>query len=224
MEQAYILLNSPEAKAFDLGQEPKESYEKYNTGKFGLGCLLAKRLVEQGARYITVSTEYEPFLGWDTHDNGHTRLKEMKKMIDTPIAQLIKDLDASGRLDRTLVIVASEFSRDMLMEGRPGLKVLDQVEVPDVIQDMKNYGMHRHFTDGCSMLMFGGGVRRGHVFGKTADERPCKTIEDPIKIDAVHQTIYHALGIHPETNYEIEKRPFYTTPDGHGIAALKLLA
>lgn len=224
MEQAYILLNSPEAKAFDLSQEPKESYDKYNTGRFGLGCLLAKRLVDQGARYITVTTEYEPFFGWDTHDNGHTRLKDMKKMIDAPIAQLIKDLDQSGKLERTVVIVASEFSRDMLTEGRPDLKVLDQVEVPDIIEDMKNYGMHRHFTDGCSVLMFGGGIKRGHVFGKTADERPCKTIENPIKIDSIHQTIYHALGIPPDKNYEIEKRPFYTTPDGHGKVEFGLLA
>ena len=223
MEQAYILLNSPEAKAFDLSQEPKESYDKYNNGKFGLGCLLAKRLVDQGARYITVTTEYEPFFGWDTHDNGNTRLKDMKKMIDSPIAQLISDLDASGKLERTIVIVASEFSRDMLTEGRPDLKVQDQVKVPDIIEDMKNYGMHRHFTDGCSMLMFGGGVKRGHVFGKTADERPCKTIENPIKIDSIHQTVYHALGIPPDKNYEIEKRPFYTTPDGHGKAEPGLL-
>ncbi len=225
MEQAYMLLNSPEAKAFDLSQEPKESYAKYDTGgRFGLGCLLARRLLDQGARYITVTTEYEPFLGWDTHDNGHTRLKDMKKMIDAPIAQLIKDLDESGKLERTLVIVASEFSRDMLTEGRPDLKVLDQVEVPDIIEDLKNYGMHRHFTDGCSILMFGGGIKRGHVFGKTADERPCKTIENPIKIDSIHQTIYHALGIPPDKNYEIEKRPFYTTPDGHGKVEYGLLA
>jgi len=223
MEQAYILLNSPEAKAFDLSLEPKASYDVYNNGKFGLGCLLAKRLTEEGARFITVTTEYEPFFGWDTHDNGHTRLKDMKKMIDAPIAQLIKDLDQSGRLDRTLVIVASEFSRDMLTEGRPEAKVLDQVEVPDVIEDMKNYGMHRHFTDGCSILMFGGGIKRGHVYGKTADERPCKTIESPIKIDRIHQTIYHALGIAPDTHYEIEKRPFYTTPDGKGEAEMELL-
>jgi hypothetical protein len=223
MEQAYILLNSPEAKAFDLSQEPKEKYDVYNTGKFGLGCLMAKRLVDQGARYITVTTEYVPFEGWDTHENGHTRLVGMKKMIDAPIAQLIKDLDESGRLDKTLVIVASEFSRDMLMEGRPDLRVLDQVEQPDIIEDIKNYGMHRHFTDGCSMLMFGGGIKQGSVFGKTADERPCKTIANPIKIAEVHQTIYHALGIAPETNYEIEKRPFYTTPDGKGKVAEGLL-
>jgi hypothetical protein len=223
MEQAYILLNSPEARAFDLGEESKESYDLYNTGKFGLGCLLAKRLTEQGARFITVTTEYEPFFGWDTHDNGHTRLKDMKQLIDAPIAQLIKDLDQSGRLDRTLVVVATEFSRDMLTEGRPDLKVLDQVEVPDVIEDLKNYGMHRHFTDGVSMLLFGGGIKKGHVFGKTADERPCKTIENPIKIDSIHQTIYHALGIPPETNYIVEQRPFYTTPDGHGKAVPDLI-
>jgi hypothetical protein len=224
MEQAYMLLNSPEAKAFDLSQEPKESYDKYNTGRFGLGCLLAKRLVDQGARYITVTTEYEPFFGWDTHDNGHTRLTDMKKLIDSPIAQLIKDLDQSGKLDRTVVIVASEFSRDMLTEGRPDLKVQDQVQVPDIIEDLKNYGMHRHFTDGCSVLMFGGGIKRGHVFGKTADERPCKTIENPIKIDSIHQTIYHALGIPQDKHYEIEKRPFYTTPDGKGKVEYGLLA
>lgn len=216
MEQAYILLNSPEAKAFDLSLEPKASYDIYNTGKFGLGCLMAKRLTEQGARFISVTTEYEPFKGWDTHDNGYTRLIDMKKQIDGPVAQLIKDLDESGRLDRTLVILASEFSRDMMVEGRPDLKVQEQVEQPDIIQDIKNYGMHRHFTDGCSMLMFGGGIKKGSVYGKTADERPCKTIENPIVIDQVHQSIYHALGIVPDANYIIEKRPFYTTPDGLG--------
>ncbi|MEZ4901648.1 MAG: DUF1501 domain-containing protein [Spirosomataceae bacterium] len=78
MEQAYMLLNSPESKAFNLSTEPKESYDIYNTGRFGLGCLLAKRLTEQGARFISVTTEYEPFFGWDTHENGHTRLVDMK--------------------------------------------------------------------------------------------------------------------------------------------------
>jgi hypothetical protein len=223
MEQAYTLLNSPESKAFDLSTEPKESYNIYNTGRFGLGCLLAKRLTEQGARFISVTTEYEPFKGWDTHENGHTRLKDMKKQIDGPIAQLIKDLDKSGRLDRTLVVLASEFSRDMMVEGRPDQKVQEQVNQPEILNDLKFYGMHRHFTDGCSMLMFGGGIKKGFVYGKTADERPCKTIENPIKIDQVHQTIYQALGMSPDTQYEVEKRPFYTTPDGKGKAVPELL-
>lgn len=224
MEQAYMLLNSPEAKAFDLSQEPRESYEIYNTGKFGLGCLLARRLTEQGARFISVTTEYEPFKGWDTHENGYTRLIDMKKQIDAPVAQLIKDLKKTGHLDRTLVIVASEFSRDMMLEGRPGATVKEQVNQPDVIEDIKHYGMHRHFTDGCSILMFGGGIKQGFAYGKTSDERPCKTIEKPIKIDQIHQTIYHALGIAEDTHYVVEKRPFYTTPDGHGKAEMELLS
>lgn len=223
MEQAYMLLNSPEAKAFDLSLEPKEVYDVYNTGRFGLGCLLARRLTQQGARFISVTTEYEPFMGFDTHENGHTRMVGMKKAVDGPIAQLVKDLDKSGHLDRTLIIVASEFSRDMMVEGRPDAKVQEQVNQPDILNDMKFYGMHRHFTDGCSMLMFGGGIKKGFVYGKTADERPCKTIENPIKIEQVHQTIYHALGIPPDTNYEVEKRPFYTTPDGDGKIVKELL-
>jgi hypothetical protein len=224
MEQAYALLHSPESAAFNLLDEPKESYDLYNTGRFGLGCLLAKRLTQQGARFISVTTEYEPFFGWDTHDNGHTRLALMKKQIDMPIAQLVRDLDESGHLDRTLIILASEFSRDMMVEGRPDLKVKEQVDQPDILHELKYYGMHRHFTDGCSVLMFGGGIKKGFAYGKTADERPCKTIENPIKIAALHQTIYHALGISPETQYEIEKRPFYTTPDGKGKAVLDLFA
>ena len=224
MEQAYRLLRAPEARAFDLGDEPKERYEVYNTGRFGLGCLLARRLVQQGARFISVTTEYEPFLGWDTHENGHTRLVRMKQLIDRPVAQLIKDLDESGHLDRTLIVLASEFSRDMIQEGRPEAKVKDQVDVPDTVEDMKYYGMHRHFTDGCSILLFGGGIKRGLVYGQTADERPCSTIGEPVYIDQIHQTIYHALGIPPETHYEIEGRPFYTTPDGVGEPLLDVFA
>ena len=224
MEQAYMLLKSPEAAAFDLSKEPKESYDIYNTGKFGLGCLMARRLTEKGARFISVTTEYEPFKKWDTHDNGYTRMIDMKKQINGPVSQLIKDLERTGHLDRTLVILASEFSRDMMVEGRPGLKVKEQVNQPDIINDIKYYGMHRHFTDGVSMLMFGGGIKKGSVYGKTADERPCKTIEKPIVIDQVHQTIYHALGISPDCNYVVEKRPFYTTPDGLGKAEMELFA
>jgi hypothetical protein len=224
MEQAYMLLRSPEAKLFDLSTERKEIYDKYNTGRFGLGCLMARRLTEKGARFISVTTEYEPFKGWDTHENGNTRIKDMKKMIDGPVAQLIKDLDQSGHLDRTIVILASEFSRDMMVEGRPGAKVQEQVDQPDIIHEMKNYGMHRHFTDGCSILMFGGGIRKGYVYGKTADERPCKTIDKPIKIDQIHQTIYSALGIPADAHYVIEERPFYTTPDGDGKAVMGLFA
>jgi len=221
MEQAYQLLNSPDAKAFDLSLEPKAVYDAYDTGKFGLGCLLARRLTEAGARFVSVTSEYIPFEGWDTHENGHSRLVGMKQLIDRPIAQLVLDLEERGLLDRTLIVVASEFSRDMVQEGRPGKAVKDQVTVPDRITEPKFYGMHRHFTDGCSMLLFGGGIKKGFVFGQTADERPCVAVTEPIVIDQVHQSLYHALGIPPDTSYDVERRPVFTTPDGKGKPVLE---
>ena len=120
MDDAYRLLSSDEREAFDISLEPKESFEKYDTGRFGQGCLLARRLVESGARFVEVTTEYVPFLHWDTHNDGHTTVDRMHKEMDRPVAQLILDLEERGLLDRTLVIIASEFSRDALMEGRPG--------------------------------------------------------------------------------------------------------
>jgi len=223
LDNAYRLLSSPASKAFDLSLEPKESYDHYNTGRFGLGCLLARRLTEAGARFIEVTTEYVPFFGWDTHDNGHTRLVEMKRLIDAPIAQLVRDLEQRGLLDRTLIILASEFSRDMMMEGKPSNVVKDQVTVPDVITEPKHYGMHRHFTDAGSVLLFGGGVKKGFLYGKTADERPCKTLENPVVIEDLHATIYRAAGISPKHSYEVEKRPFYVTRDGLGKPVLDVL-
>lgn len=214
MDNAHRLLSSPSAAAFDLALEPKESFDKYNTGRFGLGCLLARRLTEVGARFIEVTSEYEPFMMWDTHENGHTRLVEMKRIIDAPIAQLVLDLEERGLLDRTLILLASEFSRDMLVEGKPGNVVKDQVEVPPVMTELKHYGMHRHFTDAGSVLMFGGGTKKGFLYGKTADERPCLTIENPVDIGQLHASMYHALGIPPDHKYEVEQRPFYVTKDG----------
>jgi len=216
MDNAYELLSSPAAKAFDLSLEPKENYDKYNTGRFGLGCLLARRLVEVGARFIEVTTEYIPFKHWDTHDNGHTRLADLKTMIDSPVAQLVIDLEERGLLDRTLIVLASEFSRDMITEGRPEAKVRDQVQVPPKIEELKFYGMHRHFTGAGSVLMFGGGMKKGHLHGVTADERPVTTVKDPVNIEDLHATIYHALGISPKLAYEVEDRPFYVTRDGEG--------
>ncbi|MGA7412428.1 MAG: DUF1501 domain-containing protein [Bryobacteraceae bacterium] len=218
LENAHRLLNSPSAKAFDLSLEPKASYDIYNTGRFGMGCLLARRLVESGARFVEVTTEYIPFRYWDTHENGHTRAVGMKQTIDAPVAQLILDLEERGLLDRTLVVLASEFGRDMMTEGKPGQEVKNQVDQPAVMTELKHYGMHRHFTEACSVLMFGGGTPKGRLYGKTADERPCKIVENPVSIDDLHATIYSALGIPPDTFYEIEKRPFYVTKDGKGKA------
>jgi len=246
LDNAHRLLSSPAAKAFDLALEPLESVRKYvpgyqpgqkfeaardaagskyenqMVGRFGLGCLLARRLTEVGARYIEVTTEYIPFLNWDTHENGHARLISMKKQIDGPIAQLVLDLEARGLLDRTLIVLASEFSRDAMIEGKPDKRVTDQVHVPEKVESEKHYGMHRHFTDAGSVLLFGGGVKKGHVHGITADDRPCKTIKDRVVIEDLHASIYQAMGISPKLAYEIEKRPFYVTRDGIGKPVMDL--
>lgn len=224
LDNAHRLLSSPAARAFDLDQETKETRALYGDNKFGQGCLLARRLVEAGARFIEVTSEYYPFKGWDTHDNGHTRLREMKRMIDGPIAQLVLDLEVRGLLDRTLIVLASEFSRDMLTEGKPDKPVKGQVQQPDIIEELKFYGMHRHFTAASSVLCFGGGLRQGFLYGKTADERPCATVENPISITDLHATIYEAMGIPADHGLRVEERPFYVTADGHGKAHRGLFA
>ncbi len=225
MEGAYRLLSSKEREAFDISLEPKESYEKYDTSRFGRGCLLARRLVEAGARYIEVTTEYVPFLSWDTHANGHTTLKKMKQDIDRPIAQLILDLEARGLLDRTLVILASEFSRDMIVEGKPGSNALDQAtEKVDVLKELKHYGQHRHFTGSSSIVLWGGGMKRGFLYGESAPQRPFMATKNPVSVMDLHATIFTAMGISPQTAYDVERRPFYATEDGKGRAVMELFA
>ncbi|MBT5927162.1 MAG: DUF1501 domain-containing protein, partial [Verrucomicrobia bacterium] len=212
MESAHRLLQSKEKNAFDLTLEPKESYAKYGDTRFGRGCLLARRLAEEGSRFVEVTTEYVPFLHWDHHENGHTTQARMKKEVDQPIAQLILDLEERDLLDRTLVILASEFSRDMMIEGVPGSTARDQSRAKtEKLQEMKHYGLHRHFTGGTSVMMWGGGVKKGFVYGKTADERPLMAVENPLSIEDLHATIYSTMGINPKTAYEVEKRPFYAT-------------
>jgi hypothetical protein len=104
----------------------------------------------------------------------------------------------------------------MMVEGKPENKVPEQVNQPDVIQELKYYGMHRHFTGAGSVLLFGGGMKRGFLYGRTADERPCTVVENPVAITDLHATIYRAMGIGPDDSLEIEERPFYVTKDGKG--------
>ena len=217
MDNAHRLLSSKHRAAFDLTQEPSESAERYTNGRFGRGCLLARRLVEAGARFVEVTTEYVPFLHWDTHENGHTTAETMKREIDRPVAQLILDLEQRGLLDRTLVILASEFSRDMIIEGVPGSTARDQSRAQvDVLGEMRHYGLHRHFTGGTSVLLFGGGVKRGFLYGETAAERPCIATKNPVTITDLHATIFNAMGVSPQTAFDVERRPFYATQDGKG--------
>lgn len=224
-DNAHRLLSSQQRAAFDLSLEPKESYAAYDTGRFGRGCLLARRLVEAGARFVEVTTEYVPFLHWDTHKSGHETVATLHREIDAPIARLVRDLEMRGLLERTLVVVASEFSRDALIEGKPGSNANDQATFKvDRIDEMAHYGLHRHFTGGTSVLMFGGGMKRGHMHGETSDERPLVAVRDPVSVMDLHATIMTAMGISPKTAYDIEGRPFYVTEDGKGRAVADLFA
>jgi len=210
---------------FDIGQEPKASRDAYDTSRFGRGCLLARRLVESGARFVEVTTEYVPFLHWDTHAAGHETVDRMHKEIDAPIARLILDLEERGLLDRTLVVIASEFSRDAMIEGRPGSSANDQATFKgNVATEPTHYGLHRHFTGGTSVVMFGGGMKRGFVYGKTADERPLVAVENPVTVADLHATILTALGVSPRSAFTIEGRPFYVTQDGLGRPVTDLFA
>jgi len=224
-DNAYRLLSSKEREAFDISLEPKEVLEKYDTGRFGRGCLLARRLIEAGARFVEVTTEYVPFLYWDTHANGHETLAGLHKEMDLPIATLVRDLEERGLLERTLIIVASEFSRDAIMEGRPGSNANDQATFKvDTVSEMKHYGLHRHFTGGTSVLMFGGGTKKGFLYGETAEERPLLAIKNPVSVMDLHATIMTAMGISPKTQYLVENRPFYVTEDGKGQAVMEVFA
>jgi len=143
-------------------------------------------------------------------------------MIDAPVAQLVLDLEERGLLKRTLIVLASEFSRDALIEGKDSNRVRDQVKVPDKIESEHFYGMHRHFTDAGCVLLFGGGIKPGHLHGQTADQRPCKWIKDRVVIEDLHATIYHAMGISPRLAYDVESRPFFVTRDGTGKPIMEL--
>lgn len=218
MDNAHRLLSAKERASFDLSLEDADTRRAYGDSRFAQGCLLARRMVEAGTRFVEVTTEYVPFLHWDTHGKGHETVARMHREIDHPIAQLILDLERRGMLKRTLVVVASEFSRDAMIEGRVGSAAKDQsfhkgstVEHPD------HYGLHRHFTGGSSVLLFGGGVRPGLVHGATADERPLVATRDPVSVEDLHATLFTAMGISPKTAYDIEGRPFYATIDGKGV-------
>src|SRR5262249_41567623 len=130
-----------------------------------------------------------------------------------------------GLLERTLVVIASEFSRDMMIEGVPGSNARDQSRAKsDVMKQLIHYGLHRHFTGSGSVVLFGGGMKKGFMYGETAPERPLVVTRHPVTIRDVHATILTAMGISPKTAFDVERRPFYATEDGKGEPVRALFA
>jgi Protein of unknown function (DUF1501) len=244
MEAARAMMDSPIRRAFDYRKEEKPeliaAYEpsienkdlldqSYDYGRrFGEGLLLARRLVEAGARYIQVEYQYGPFKGFDMHESGQRRMREMKRQIDKPIAQLIRDLDQRGLLDRTLVAIGTEFGRTIASDPAAGKEQEGFAERNTgaglIIDNEKMYGFHGHFSSCNCMLFFGGGFKHGYVHGKTNPEHPMLAVENPVQLIDVKATIYHALGIPANTSYVTEGRPFYVTNNGEGKPIAGLLS
>ncbi len=228
---AYRTEEKPEVlKAYEPGVGENDVMDKsyYHGRQFGHGLLLARRLVEAGARYIQVEYQYGPFKGFDMHENGQSRMVEMKRQVDRPIARLIKELDERGLLSRTLVMISTEFGRTIASAPAAGKEPDGFAERNTgeklIIENEKMYGFHGHFSSCNAMLFFGGGFKQGFVYGKTAAEHPMVAVENPVPLIDVHATIYKALGIPADTNYVTEGRPFYVTNNGKGQAVDAMLA
>jgi uncharacterized protein (DUF1501 family) len=185
--------------AFRIDREPAGVRTSYG-GEFGQRCLLARRLVERGVRFVEVSHNLN-FLngtGWDTHNQGQLRQHELIGELDHALAGLIDDLERLGRLDSTLVVVATEF-------GRP--------------PEFDSGGGRGHQSGAFSGVLAGGGLRTGRVVGVT-DDLARKIVERPVSIPDFHATIYAAMGINPAEELDAGGRPVPLTDHGRPIAEL----
>ena len=194
-ERAFSMLSSPKVKkAFDLTQETPKMRDDYGRTTFGQGTLLARRLVEIGVRLVTVYY-CRPTGGfiWDTHKNNFPELKDgLLPTTDQTVPTLLRDLEARGMLDDTLVIWTGEFGRTPKINSDAG---------------------RDHWPQCYSMVMAGGGIKRGFVYGASDNEGAYPT-ETPVKPDNIGGTLYHALGISPHTEIrDLQNRPFRIAGD-----------
>lgn len=230
MEDARAMMDSPVKQAFNFrAEESEETLKAYDVGhRFGWSCLLARRLVETGARYVEVEYQYAPFKGFDMHEDGQSRMVAMKQQIDRPIGAMLRDLEQRGLLDRTLVVIATEFGRTIADKPSAGQEAEGFTERSTgenlVIENEKMYGFHGHFSSCNCMLFFGGGVRGGTVYGKTADQHPMLPVEGATTLIDAYATIYNLLGIAPDVYYVTEGRPVYVTELGKGKSIQPLIA
>jgi hypothetical protein len=196
METAYRMQTAA-GTTFDLRSESAAMRAAYGTDPFGTGCLLARRLVERGVRFVHLELQR-----WDHHQNIGTELPRMCQRMDQPIAALLKDLRRRGLLDETLVIWSGEFGRTPVSENGNG-------------RDHNHYG----FT----MWLAGGGVRGGLAHGAT-DDFGFRAVKDRVSVQDLHATILHLLGLnHERLTYRYSGRDFRLT-DVSGEVIRPLLA
>ncbi|MCA9223329.1 MAG: DUF1501 domain-containing protein [Planctomycetales bacterium] len=201
-EMAYRMQTSvPEL--MDISQEPQSIHDMYGTKpgevSFANNCLLARRLVERGVRFVNLFDE-----GWDHHGSVFSALPNKCKQVDQPIAALIKDLRQRGLLDETLVVWAAEFGRTPLLQS-----------------DRAKAGRDHH-KDAFAIWMAGGGVKRGVTVGRT-DDLGYFPVEDPVHVHDFHATLLHLLGLdHERLTFKFQGRQFRLT-DIAGNVVQKLI-
>jgi hypothetical protein len=195
--KALTMLTAPRVKkAFDLSQEPDAVRDRYGRTTYGQGCLLARRLVEAGARFVnvyfaaTIGGQANTG-GWDTHGFNHKPMYPILKsylipITDQAVPALLEDLDARGLLDETLVVWMGEFGRS-----------------PRINKDAGRDHWPRCYT----ALLAGGGIRRGFVYG-SSDKSGAFPAADPVRPDDLAATLFYLLGIDPHTEvYDALHRP-----------------
>jgi hypothetical protein len=201
--EAYELAFRMQASApelIDLRSESSRTHEAYGTGRsgeeeggFATNCLLARRLVERGVRFVSIFHRR-----WDHHSGVQEKLRKNCHIVDQPIAALIRDLEQRGMLDDTLVVWGTEFGRTPVTQNsEPG---------PGAGRDH-----HRH---GFSTWLAGGGVRGGHVVGAT-DELGFRATENPVHVHDFYATILHLFGLnHEELSFRFKGLDFRLTDQG----------
>lgn len=199
-EQAHRWSGPGFMRNFKLDEEPAKLRESYG-GEFGQRCLLARRLVQSGVRFIEVShnMNFINGTGWDTHFEGQQQQHVLIQELDYALSALILDLESKGLLDKTLIAIGTEFGRPIGFDSRGG---------------------RGHQKSAFSLLLAGGGLKHTGAYGVTDEDDGAKILENPVSIPDFHATIHAALGIHPNKELHEAGRPVPITDGGKPIAAL----
>ena len=186
-------------RAFELGGEPAAVRQRYGS-EFGQRCLLARRLVESGVRFVEVAynLNFVNGTGWDTHRHGQKEQHRLIRDLDQSLSALVEDLERRRILDETLVVVATEF-------GRP--------------PDFDGEGGRGHQSDAFSTVLFGGGLQTGQVVGAT-DESGRRVVGPKTTVPDFHATVLATLGIDPTTHLQDGQRPVPITDHGKPLNRL----
>jgi hypothetical protein len=181
-------------KAFDLKHE-KAALRKSYGGEFGQRCLLARRLVQSGVRFIEIAhnINWVNGTGWDTHNQGQLNQHILIEELDKALSSLVIDLEKKKLLDKTLVVVSTEFGRPAGFDGGGG---------------------RGHYSKAFSVVLAGGGLNTGLAVGET-DELGKKILRSPMSVPDLFATMYCTMGIDPSKNLHDGDRPVPITDEGH---------